>query len=123
MKPLSVLKKITIPLILLCISLAGAWFYRPWIYSNHINDWHIAYSFPSFFSMLVPYYFYDSFCSLTGKPFKSKEAILGFMLGNIIYELIQIPVGGFDWFDILAMLIGTAVVFILDRFGIRITHQ
>ena len=123
MKPLSVLKKIASPLILLCISLAGSWFYRPWIYSNHINDWHIADSFPSFFCILVPYYFYDSFCSLTGKPFKSNQAILGLTLGNLLYELIQIPVGGFDWFDILAIFLGVAVVFILDKFGIRIAHQ
>lgn len=123
MKTLVVLKKIAIPLVLLSVSLLGAWFYRPWIYCDQINDWHIADSFPSFFSIQVPYYFYDSFCSLTGKQFKSNQAILGIVIGNIFYELIQIPIGGFDWFDILAIFIGAAVVFILDRLGFRVTHQ
>ena len=92
-----------------------AWFYRPWIYSNHINDWHIADWFPSFFSVLVPFIFYDSYCYLFNKPLKTKQAIRGFYLGNLIYEALQIPVGGFDWLDILAMSLTSLLLFIIVK--------
>ena len=115
MKSWTTIKKIAFPLVLLLVSLCMAWFYRPWIYSNHINDWHIADWFPSFFSVLVPFFCYDSYCYLFNKPLKTKQAIGGFYLGYLIYETLQIPVGGFDWLDILAMSLTSLLLFIVVK--------
>ena len=96
---------------LLSISLAGSYFYRPWIYGNHYFDFHLADSFPSLFSVPVFYSLYDLIYTAAKRPKKSKIIVVTYStIGFFIYELLELIVGkGFDYYDCIALLVGGAL--------------
>lgn len=105
------MKKIITFLLFLTISFCGSYFYRPYIYSNHIYDWHLADCFPSFMSVPVTYLFYlimkELFKLQRKNPFYELIVII---FGGLVYECIQLLGYGFDWYDIIATIIGGLVV-------------
>jgi len=83
--------------------------YRPYIYSNNIDDFGIADSIGNSGGIIVQIFF-----SLTilNSPGKKTFNVIGFLvIGYIIYEILQpyLPRGVFDWKDIYGTLIGGVI--------------
>ena len=80
--------------------------YRPFIYSNSIEDYGIADSIGNLGGIIVQIFF-----SLTilNSPKKQGFRVIGFIvIGYIIYEILQLylPRGVFDWKDIYGTVLG-----------------
>lgn len=94
--------------------------YRPYIYENSINDFHLADSLPSFLGVCAIYLMFDIYRTLRRKNFSKINMLLQILVASILYECLQLFVGGFDVFDIIAIILGAAVVFlIINPFKIR----
>ena len=104
---LLLMRRITLFILLLSISLCFSYFYRPFIYSNGYFDMYIADTFPNFFAVPVIISFMHAFFK---NAIKGKRTVLHAFLGVILYELLQIFTGGFDFKDILSTIIGTSVL-------------
>lgn len=93
--------------------------YRPYIYKNHIDDFGIANSIGNLGGILVQIFF--GIAVFNSQMIKSIRLIIFFILGYILYELIQpiLPRGVFDWQDIIGTLIGGIIavlmLFLLQR--------
>ena len=103
------LKGILAFILLLITALLLAWFYRPYIYSNQIYDCHFADFFPNLFAVPTTYAFLHIFCQDRQKV----KRLLGITVGILVYEFIQLHIGGFDILDILATFIGAFMTYII----------
>jgi hypothetical protein len=88
--------------------------YRPYIYSNNINDYGIADSIGNSGGIIVQLFFMLAILNSQGKKV---WRVIGFIvIGYILYEILQpyLPRGVFDWKDIYGTLIGGLIsLFIL----------
>ena len=88
--------------------------YRPFIYSNNINDYGIADSIGNSGGIIVQIFF---MLAILNSPKKKVFHVIGFIvIGYILYEILQpyLPRGVFDWKDIYGTLIGGVIsLFIL----------
>ena len=91
----------------------GRSIYRPFIYKNHINDFGIADSIGNLGGILVQIFF--GLAIFNSSKIKSIRLILFFILGYILYEIVQpiLPRGVFDWKDIYGTLIGGTIAILL----------
>lgn len=87
----------------------GRYVYRPFIYSNEINDFGIADSIGNSGGIIVQIFF--SLAILNSNRKKAWRVICFIIVGYIIYEVLQpyLPRGIFDWQDIYGTLIGGAI--------------
>lgn len=88
---------------------AGRFIYRPFIYSNHINDYGIADSIGNSGGIIVQIFVMLAFFnSPRNKVFR---VILFLVAGYIVYEIAQLylPRGVFDWLDVYGTIIGGIV--------------
>ena len=87
--------------------------YRPYIYKNHIDDFGIADSIGNLGGILVQIFF--GLAMFNSQLIKSIRLITFFILGYILYEIIQpiLPRGVFDWQDIYGTLIGGIIAVLL----------
>ena len=85
---------------------AGRSIYRPFIYSNGINDLGIADSMGNLGGIVVQVYF--SLAILNSQKNKAFNVIGFLVVGYILYEIVQpyLPKGVFDWKDIYGTIIG-----------------
>ncbi|NVK49583.1 MAG: hypothetical protein HWE09_07420 [Cyclobacteriaceae bacterium] len=80
--------------------------YRPFIYSNHIDDFGIADSIGNLGGVIVQIFFT---LAILNSPGKKAFHVIGFIvIGYILYEIVQpyLPRGVFDWKDIYGTVIG-----------------
>lgn len=88
--------------------------YRPYIYSNNIDDYGIADSIGNSLGIIVQIFFT---LAILNSPRKKVFRVIGFIvIGYILYEILQpyLPRGVFDWKDIYGTLIGGVIsLFIL----------
>ena len=88
--------------------------YRPFIYSNNIDDYGIADSIGNSGGIIVQIFF---MLAILNSPIKKVFRVIGFIvIGYILYEILQpyLPRGVFDWKDIYGTLIGGVIsLFIL----------
>ncbi len=97
--------------LLLAMSYWGSTVYRPYIYSNHLFDYHLADTIPSLFCVPVAYSLGVFLSHLFNKPLADKfKPILYCALGFYCYEFLELFTGGFDWFDCIAIAIGTLLI-------------
>ena len=97
------------------ITEAGRFVYRPYIYSNKINDFGLADSIGNLGGIVVQIFF---MFFVLNSPFKKGIRIIGFLvIGYIVYEIAQpyLPRGVFDWKDVYGTVIGGAISFLLFR--------
>jgi len=83
--------------------------YRPFIYTNNINDYGIADSIGNSGGIIVQIFFS---LVLLNSPSKKVFNVIGFIVfGYILYEILQpyLPRGVFDWKDIYGTLIGGVI--------------
>ena len=84
----------------------GRKIYRPFIYSNNIDDYGIADSIGNSGGIIVQIFFMLAVLNSQGKKI---FRVIGFIvIGYILYEILQpyFPRGVFDWKDIYGTLIG-----------------
>jgi hypothetical protein len=92
-------------------------YYRPFIYENHIFDFYFADTFPSLLS--VPAIF--SFILIFNYDAKKAKLYIVMLTGvSLFYELIS-PT--FDLKDILAVLFGASMAFLIDRQCFRLNNS
>lgn len=112
--------------ILLVIHLLLVFFYRPHAYANHITGIGliIANNYPSFSAVLIGYIalkIYNS-TNLNGYGYFNIDRkyilLVSIMIGNYLYEGLDILLGKGDWGDMIAITIGgiTTYLFILLKF-------
>ena len=94
----------------------GRFVYRPFIYSNNINDLGIADSIGNLGGIVVQIFF---MLAILNSPKEKGIRVIGFLvIGYIVYEVAQpyLPKGVFDWKDVYGTAIGglfSAVIFFL----------
>jgi hypothetical protein len=88
--------------------------YRPYIYTNNIDDYGVADSIGNSGGIIVQIFF---MLAILNSPRKKVFRVIGFIvIGYILYEILQpyLPRGVFDWKDIYGTLIGGVIsLFIL----------
>lgn len=92
----------------------GRQIYRPFVYSNNINDFGIADSIGNSGGIIVQIFFMLSI--LNSPKNKVFRVIVFVVIGYLLYEILQpyLPRGVFDWKDIYGTLIGGLLsIFIL----------
>ena len=92
---------------LLCTSLLLSWFYRPFIYSNNINDFHFADNIQNLFFIPTMTLF---FRGVSNKSSYS-EALIGSTVGLIIFRLLDALFVLPDIYTIVAVFLGALVTF------------
>jgi hypothetical protein len=83
--------------------------YRPFIYTNHIDDYGIADSIGNSGGIIVQIFF---MLAILNSPRKKVFRVIGFVvIGYMLYEILQpyLPRGVFDWKDIYGTLIGGVI--------------
>lgn len=103
-------------MLLLAISLLGSTVYRGWIYSNGINDCHLADFLPSLMSVPVAYSLVRTiqiYKDMNSRP-KFRE-IFYLCIGYLIYESLQLLGYGFDIYDCIATVFGAIITYITAK--------
>lgn len=104
--------------ILFFVAYLGTTVYRPFIYSNQIFDYHLADIIPSLFCVPVAYSFVCSVYGFFDKRLDKFKLILSCAVGFYLYEFVDFLLGGGDWYDCIAIAIGTLATVI-----VRVLHQ
>jgi hypothetical protein len=88
--------------------------YRPYIYQNQIDDFHIADTLGNIFAVPAATLFLTGIQLKTTKTFK---VILAMILGFVLYEFISLT---FDIYDIIATILSGGITYIILNFlGIK----
>lgn len=88
--------------------------YRPYIYSNHINDWHLADSFPNF--LAVPACQFMMLGLSKNIKLQLHTQFITICSGLIFYEFIGLT---FDYFDMAATIISGFIFFTIESISIK----
>jgi len=91
----------------------GRHVYRPFIYSNDINDFGIADSIGNLGGIVVQIFF--SLALLNSPKEKAVRVVVFIVVGYCLYEVLQpyLPRGVFDWKDIYGTFLGGIISYIL----------
>ncbi|PLX22246.1 MAG: hypothetical protein C0599_06970 [Salinivirgaceae bacterium] len=90
---------------------AGRFVYRPYIYSNGINDFGLADSMGNLGGIMVQIFL---MLAVLNPPRKiAHHTFLFVIVGYILYEILQLilPKGIFDWKDVLGTIIGGIIAY------------
>ena len=111
-------RSIALFVVLLTVTLLGSTVYRPYVYSHHINDGHLADFWPN---LIVGYAFMRVFYVYRKKEIRQPyRKILTGTAGVLLYESLQLLSGGFDLLDIVATFVGaSATAAVLYVRGVR----
>ena len=114
-------RSIALFVVLLTVTLLGSTVYRPYVYSHHINDGHLADFWPNLMSIPVGYAFMRVFYVYRKKEIRQPyRKILTGTAGVLLYESLQLLSGGFDLLDIAATFVGAnATAAVLYVRGVR----
>jgi hypothetical protein len=82
-----------------------SWFYRPYIYSNQINDFYFADTIGNLFGFPAWLFFFKS---VSQKRIPTYQVFLIGILFFLFYEVIAFW-GTFDWYDCIAVFISAAI--------------
>lgn len=103
---------------LLVYELVARPFYRPYIYSNHINDFHIADTLGNSLGTIAMIFILLFF--LSHEKSKGKPVIILGIISLVIYEIAQPLLGKpIDIWDILATLATGAMCFMAFNFLVK----
>lgn len=101
-----------IAMLLVTTALLLSFFYRPYIYQNHIFDYHLADTIGSLFSVPAATFFFRGISS----KYTFNQFILITTLAYLIYECLGLIyiIGVFDSWDVLAILVGALLTFVVN---------
>lgn len=119
--------EITLILLLLIIHICIVKLYRPYVYANfEISDGlTFVNNYPSFSSVLLGYLVFKIYSSGDPKVFEIfgvrwKYVLLAcIVLGNYLFEGLDMILGKGDWYDMIAITLGGIFVFPLIHFRNR----
>ena len=83
--------------------------YRPYIYQNHIFDFHFADTLTSWFSIPCLTLFFWGI-----SRHKFLQVLIGCLIGNLLYEFFLGLT--FDWYDVIAILLSAAMTYLIYIF-------
>ena len=111
---------LVITILFFILTEVGRKIYRPYIYSNKLEDFGIADSIGNLGGIFVQIYFS---LAILNSPKKKGFNVIGFIVvGYIVYEIIQpyLPRGVFDWKDVYGTIIGgvisTLILIAINKF-------
>lgn len=90
--------------------------YRPYVIENNIDDVHIAYSCPSFFSVISCVFF--GYSIEKKQLFSSLGMVLLIEVACLFYEVVMSYT--FDYYDVLSTLLGGYPAYLLLVFVLKI---
>lgn len=93
----------SILLVLLCILLTKT--YRPFIYKNNLNDFHLADTLSSWICVPAGSLFFWSISNA-----KFIKCLICSLLGFLAYEFIGLT---FDWFDIIVLFLSGGITYLV----------
>ncbi len=87
--------------------------YRPFVFENHLSDYHLADTLGSLFSIPIFTFFILSFVTL---PVVNRWIII-LLVVHLFIEAssIVLPIGVFDFFDAIALIVGALFSFLITR--------
>ena len=94
---------ISIFLVLLSVLLIKT--YRPYIYKNHLYDFHLADTITSWICIPAASLF---FWGISHKKFL--KCLIGSLAGFTIYEFIGL---NFDWYDVIALFLSSGITYLI----------
>jgi hypothetical protein len=94
---------VSVILVLLCALLQHT--YRPFIYANHLNDWHLADTLTSWFAVPAATLF---FWGISGKRLL-RDCLIGALAGLLLYEFLDWR--SLDWFDVIALILSGGLTY------------
>lgn len=106
---------LVVAIVFFIITETGRFVYRPFIYSNKLNDFGLADSIGNLGGIIVQIFF---MLFVLNSPLNKGIRIIGFLvIGYIVYEIAQpyLPRGVFDWNDVYGTVIGGAIALLLLR--------
>jgi hypothetical protein len=108
------LKNLAVGIAGLAVTEAGRELYRPWVYSQGIDDWGVADTLGNSFGTLTAVFV---IVGLVGKDASSDYRLIALIAGGLaVYELLQGPMGGaIDPRDIVASLVTGVVCALIYR--------
>jgi hypothetical protein len=95
---------LSVSLFIVCVLLD--YFYRPYIYQNHIFDFHFADTYTSWIGIPCGTLL---FWGAYGKE-RFTKILFSCLMGAIAYELVGLT---FDWYDIIALIISTLITYLI----------
>jgi len=98
---------VSILLVILCGLLSKT--YRPYIYQNHIYDYHFADTLTSWFCIPSAALF---FWGISKDKFRN--CFMGSLLGSILFEFVFTLT--FDWYDIITLLLSGGITYLIYIF-------
>lgn len=110
---------IALILLLLIIHICVIKLYRPYVYANfEISEgFSFVNNYPSFSSVLLGYLVFKIYYSGDSKVFRifgfrwKYFLLLGVVLGNYLFEVLDMMLGKGDWCDMIAITLGGVFVF------------
>lgn len=109
--------------VVLILSQLLTFFYRPYVYSNNINDFGFADTIGSLVSVIAICCLFWSFKSYSNKQ-KNQHILLAVLIYGVVWEPMGLLgiYGTFDWKDIIATFISGGITFLLKEFIERNTE-
>ncbi|WP_276880307.1 hypothetical protein [Bacteroides heparinolyticus] len=108
--------ELIIIVLLLVIHVSLIWLYRPYVYTNCDEKAGFAFAvvnnYPSFSAVLLEYLVFKIYYLSDSKVFKIfkarwKYVLLGaVVVGNYLYEGLDILIGQGDWYDMITITLG-----------------
>jgi di/tricarboxylate transporter len=118
-KAKAVYRNIGLSLTALCVALN--YVYRPYAYSHHLNDFHLADCYTSLFGVPIIVCLTQAFCRKESEKWSIPKNILYAVLFLLAWELVDgLLAKKTDWIDITASLISGCLTYALHRiFGFK----
>ena len=113
-KAKAIYRNIGLGLTALCIVLS--YVYRPYAYSHHLNDFHLADSYTSFFGVPIIVCLTQAFFREEGEAWSIPRNITYAVLLLLVWELADgLLAKEIDWIDIIASIISGCLMYVLYR--------
>ena len=104
-------RNVGIGLTALCFVLS--YFYRPYAYSHHLNDFHLADCYTSFFGVPIVVCLTQAFWREESEKWSIPRNIIYALLMFFVWELVDgLLAKRMDWLDILASVISGCLTYV-----------
>lgn len=112
-------RNVGLVLTVLCFVLS--YVYRPYAYSHHLNDFHLADCYTSFFGVPIIVCLTQAFYREKGEKWSIPRNIIYAVLMFFVWELVDgLLAKRMDWLDIIASVISACLMYIIYRiFGFK----
>jgi len=104
----------TVGLALTALCFILSFVYRPYAYSHHLNDFHLADSYTSFFGVPIIVCLTQGFYREEGEKWSIPKNIIYAVLMFFVWETVDgLLAKRMDWIDIIASIISGSLMYVL----------